>query len=80
MREEKLEKVLLRERKKQIINDEQGWNELHKKGKDKKSMDKIFQLYKLDKKDCKNTVNSYDDFLKCMTKKGYREKFIQRFY
>ena len=79
-KEEKFEQIKLKDGVKKLIDEEKGWFEIIKKGKDKQRMDKIYKLYKLDKKACKSASYDYDDFFKCMSEKGYREKFIKRFY
>ena len=65
-------------KEKSKMQEEKVWGELHKKGIDKKGIDKIYKKYKLDKQACKNSISSFGEYLKCMSEKGYREKFIKK--
>ena len=39
-------------------------------------MDKIYKLYKLDKKACKSVSYDYDDFFKCMSKRDIEKSLL----
>ena len=80
LREEKMDKIELKRKEKSRIKEKKVWDKLQKEGMDKRRMDKIYKKYKSDKEACKSSISSFGEYLKCMSEKGYREKFIKKLY
>ena len=78
-KEEKFEQIKLKDGVKKLIDEEKGWFEIIKKGKDKQRMDKIYKLYKLDKKACKSASYDTTIFLNACLKRDIEKSLLSAF-